>query len=63
MSAFKRFYLLGFLIFKFYLIMKKMTITIQNEFPELMKFLVEIPQTIPNLENPSINDKILPKLL
>ena len=34
-------------------------ITIGNEFPELMKFLNEMPQTIPNLESPEVNNKIL----
>ena len=37
----------------------KMTMTIRNEFPELMKFLGEMPVTIPNSENPEINVKIL----
>lgn len=37
----------------------KMTMTIRNEFPELMKFLNEMPETLPNLENPEINIKIL----
>jgi hypothetical protein len=37
----------------------KMTMTIRNEFPELMKFLNEMPITIPNEESPEINNKIL----
>jgi hypothetical protein len=37
----------------------KITMTIRNEFPELMKFINEMPVTIPNLENPEINIKIL----
>ena len=37
----------------------KMTMTIRNEFPELMKFLNEMPETIPNFENPKMNTKIL----
>lgn len=37
----------------------KITMTIQNEFPELMKFLNEMPVTIPNKKNPSINNKNL----
>ena len=37
----------------------KMTMTIRNEFPELMKFLGEMPQTIPDKKNPEINIKIL----
>ena len=40
---------------------KIMTITmqIQNEFPELSKYLNEMPVTIPTEENPEINTKIL----
>lgn len=37
----------------------KITMTIRNEFPELMKFLSEMPETIPNSNNPEINIKIL----
>lgn len=37
----------------------KMTMTIRNEFPELMKYLGEMPETIPSSENPEINIKIL----
>lgn len=37
----------------------KMTMTIRNEFPELMKFLSEMPVTIPNSVSPEINVKIL----
>jgi hypothetical protein len=37
----------------------KITMTIRNEFPELMKFLNEMPETIPNHESPEINIKIL----
>lgn len=37
----------------------KITMTIRNEFPELMKYLGEMPVTIPNSENPEINMKIL----
>lgn len=37
----------------------KMTMTIQNEFPELMKYLGEMPETIPDSKNPEINIKIL----
>lgn len=33
----------------------KLTLTIQNEFPELMKFLNEMPVTIPSVINPTIN--------
>ena len=37
----------------------KMTMTIRNEFPELMKYLNEMPITIPTEESPEINAKIL----
>lgn len=37
----------------------KMTMTIRNEFPELMKFLGEMPETIPDSKSPEINIKIL----
>ncbi len=37
----------------------KMTMTIRNEFPELMKFIGEMPETIPDKKNPEINIKIL----
>ena len=37
----------------------KVTMTIRNEFPELMKFLNEMPVTIPDVSNPAINAKIL----
>ena len=37
----------------------KITMTIRNEFPELMKFINEMPVTIPNMESPEINVKIL----
>jgi hypothetical protein len=37
----------------------KLTMTIRNEYPELMKYLGEMPETIPNTENPEINTKIL----
>jgi hypothetical protein len=37
----------------------KITMTIRNEFPELMKFLNEMPVTIPKEVSPEINNKIL----
>lgn len=37
----------------------KITMTIRNEFPELMKFLNEMPITIPIEKSPEINIKIL----
>ena len=35
------------------------TMKIQNEFPELIKYLSELPVTIPDVSNPEINIKIL----
>jgi hypothetical protein len=37
----------------------KMTTTIRNEFPELMKFLSEMPVTLPTENSPAINADIL----
>ena len=37
----------------------KLTTTIRSEFPELMKFLNEMPETIPNIVSPEINRKSL----
>lgn len=37
----------------------KITMTIRNEFPELSKFLNEMPVTIPIEQSPEINYKIL----
>lgn len=37
----------------------KITTTIREEFPELIKFLNEMPDTIPNVENPEITRKSL----
>ncbi len=37
----------------------KLTTTIRAEFPELMKFLNEMPETIPNVESPEITRKSL----
>ena len=37
--------------------------TIRNEFPELMKFLNEMPITIPTEKYPEINHKILQEYL
>lgn len=36
-----------------------MTLKIRNEYPELSKYLVEMPITIPDTNNPEINIKIL----
>ncbi|MEO8234136.1 MAG: hypothetical protein ABI549_01875 [Flavobacterium sp.] len=37
----------------------KITMTIRNEFPELIKYLNEMQVTIPNVSAPEINSKIL----
>jgi hypothetical protein len=37
----------------------KITMTIRNEFPELMKYLNEMPITIPEVAHPEINHQIL----
>jgi hypothetical protein len=37
----------------------KITMTIRNEFPELMPFLNEMPETIPIQNSPEINQKNL----
>ncbi len=37
----------------------KITMTIQSEFPELMKYLNEMPVTIPDAKNSQINNIIL----
>ena len=37
----------------------KLTLKIQNEYPELSKYLIEMPVTIPDTNNPEINIKIL----
>ena len=36
-----------------------MTLKIQNEYPELSKYLIEIPVTIPDIINPEINSRTL----
>ncbi|RKS93999.1 hypothetical protein BC952_1860 [Flavobacterium limicola] len=37
----------------------KITSKINNEYPELSKYLLEIPITIPEVSSPEINNKIL----
>lgn len=37
----------------------KMTITINEQFPELSKYIEEMPITIPKMANPEINMEIL----
>lgn len=36
-----------------------MTLKIQNDYPELSKYLIEMPMTVPGAPNPEINIKIL----
>ncbi|MFV8326484.1 hypothetical protein [Flavobacterium sp. ZS1P14] len=38
---------------------QKMTLKIRNEYPELLKYLVEMPVTIPDSNHPGIDIKIL----
>lgn len=35
------------------------TMIIRNEYPELIKYLNEMPETIPDKKSPEINNKIL----
>jgi hypothetical protein len=35
------------------------TMKIKEQFPELSKYILEMPVTIPNMENPEINRKVL----
>ncbi|MFV5692132.1 hypothetical protein ACM55K_08925 [Flavobacterium sp. LT1R49] len=37
----------------------KLTLKIRNEYPELSKYLIEMPVTIPDNNSPEINIKIL----
>lgn len=37
----------------------KITMEIKIQFPELSKYTSEMPETIPNVENPKINCKVL----
>ena len=37
----------------------KITLTIQEKFPELSKYIAEMPVTIPDIDNPEINIKNL----
>ncbi len=37
----------------------ELTMEIKKQFPELSKYLMEMPVTIPNVENPEINRKAL----
>lgn len=37
----------------------KITLKIKEQYPELSNYILEMPVTIPNTENPKINSKIL----
>lgn len=37
----------------------KITLMIREKYPELSKYISEMPSTIPNVESPEINVKIL----
>lgn len=39
------------------------TLLIRQEYPELSKYLLEMPETIPRIENPEMNKKILSSYL
>lgn len=37
----------------------KITLLIRTNYPELSKYLLEMPETIPDIENPEMNKKVL----
>jgi hypothetical protein len=37
----------------------QITMEIKEQFPELSKYILEMPVTVPNLENPEMNRKAL----
>lgn len=37
----------------------KITLLIRQDYPELSKYLLEMPETIPHIENPEMNIKVL----
>jgi hypothetical protein len=37
----------------------KITMEIKKQYPELSKYILEMPVTVPNLENPEMNRKAL----
>jgi hypothetical protein len=37
----------------------KTTMFIRKEYPELSKYLLEMPETIPDVKNPEMNKKVL----
>jgi hypothetical protein len=42
-----------------YVAILKVTMKIKIQFPELSKYILEMPETIPNVENPKINREVL----
>ena len=41
----------------------KITLLIRKNYPELSKYLLEMPETIPRIENPEMNKKALKEYL
>jgi hypothetical protein len=41
----------------------KITMLIRKDYPELSKYLLEMPETIPGIENPEMNKKVLNEYL
>jgi hypothetical protein len=41
----------------------KTTMLIRQEYPELSKYLLEMPETIPGIENPEMNKQVLKEYL
>ncbi|HKO76766.1 MAG TPA: hypothetical protein VJU52_06090 [Flavobacterium sp.] len=41
----------------------KTTLLIRKDYPELSKYLLEMPETIPGIENPEMNQKVLNEYL
>ena len=37
----------------------KVTLLIRKDYPELSKYLLEMPETIPDIENPQMNNEVL----
>jgi hypothetical protein len=41
----------------------KITLLMKTEYPELSKYLLEMPETIPDVKNPEMNTKVLKEYL
>lgn len=41
----------------------KITMLIKKDYPELSKYLLELPETIPDVKNPEMNNKVLKEYL